>query len=87
MSPRLHRLREALRDVDQQNSTGLLPGAVVKMNQPIAFTQPIESDASPPSQFVTTNLIVLDFEPDEAKAVSDESCQRYTTSKTKVMGR
>lgn len=84
MSPRLHRLREALRDVDQQHSTGLLPGAVAKVNQPIAFLQPIESDASPASQFVTTYLIVLDFEPDEVKEVSDETWQRYTTSKTKT---
>lgn len=35
----------------------------MKVDQPIALAQSIETDASPCSQRIPTDLVILDFEP------------------------
>jgi hypothetical protein len=41
----------------------------MEMNKPVAFAQPVESDASPRSQRVPTELVILDLETKERKQI------------------
>jgi hypothetical protein len=55
--------RSLLRNTDQQDTPSLFCGTIPKVNKSISFTQSIKPNASPRSQRVTTDFIILDFEP------------------------
>jgi hypothetical protein len=42
----------------------------MKVDQPISLAQPVKSDASPCSQRIPTDLVILDLEPRDANTVS-----------------
>jgi hypothetical protein len=60
-------LSNPFHNIYQQDTPGLLAGAFMEMNKSVALPQPVKSDASPRSQRVPTELVILDLEPKERK--------------------